>query len=606
MKRENVLVSEDALARQREFEAKIKEMFTSREAHPVACVDTFGCQQNVADGQKLMGMLADSGFTFTEDPKEADLVILNTCAVREHAEQRVFGNLGILTHTKKENPEQVICLCGCMAQEERVSQRVKESYRHVDLVFGPHALWKFPELLWRVYETRKRVFAVDNEDGTIAEGIPVVREKGVKAWVSIMYGCNNFCTYCIVPYVRGRERSRDPQCVLQEVRELVAAGYKDITLLGQNVNSYGNDLDLDYHFPDLLEDIDKIPGEYLIRFMSSHPKDATNHLFDVMSKCSHVAKQLHLPFQSGNDRVLKEMNRRYTREKYLEEIRYAKSVMPGLVLTSDVIIGFPGETEAEAMDTVSLVEEVGFDALFTFIYSPRPGTKAAAMPDPATRAEKQKWFDKLLEVQNANSAKLHAAYVGKPVRVLLRFAGPVIFRAQYFGARLVFQRCLQDQGDLAHRGIVVLVVQAAGVHKMRVGQAQRRGLFVHHGDERFLASGHGLCQRLRRLRAGGHDCAVQQIAHRDRLAVHIARHRRARKIQRIDNGLRHGECRVEIRQILRRHQQRHDLRHGRGINFLVHALFGQHRPALHVDQHGGRRIQLQIERLGRLRRLCQR
>ena len=342
MKRENVLVSEDALARQREFEAKIKEMFTSREAHPVACVDTFGCQQNVADGQKLMGMLADSGFTFTEDPKEADLVILNTCAVREHAEQRVFGNLGILTHTKKENPEQVICLCGCMAQEERVSQRVKESYRHVDLVFGPHALWKFPELLWQVYETRKRVFAVDNEDGTIAEGIPVVREKGVKAWVSIMYGCNNFCSYCIVPYVRGRERSRDPQCVLQEVRELVEAGYKDITLLGQNVNSYGNDLGLDYHFPDLLEDIDKIPGEYLIRFMSSHPKDATNRLFDVMAKCPHVAKQLHLPFQSGNDRVLKEMNRRYTRAQYLAEINYAKKVMPGLVLTSDVIIGFPG------------------------------------------------------------------------------------------------------------------------------------------------------------------------------------------------------------------------------------------------------------------------
>ena len=419
MKRENVLVSEDALSRQREFEAKIKEMFTAREAHPVACVDTFGCQQNVADGQKLMGMLADSGFTFTEDPKEADLVILNTCAVREHAEQRVFGNLGILTHTKKENPEQVICLCGCMAQEERVSQRVKESYRHVDLVFGPHALWKFPELLGQVYETRKRVFAVDNEDGTIAEGIPVVREKGVKAWVSIMYGCNNFCSYCIVPYVRGRERSRDPQCVLQEVRELVAAGYKDITLLGQNVNSYGNDLDLDYHFPDLLEDIDKIPGEYLIRFMSSHPKDATNRLFDVMAKCSHVAKQLHLPFQSGNDRVLKEMNRRYTREQYLAEINYAKKVMPGLVLTSDVIIGFPGETEAEAMDTVSLVDEVGFDALFTFIYSPRPGTKAASMPDPATRAEKQKWFDRLLEVQNANSAKLHAAYVGKTVRVLV-------------------------------------------------------------------------------------------------------------------------------------------------------------------------------------------
>ena len=419
MERERVLIPQADLDRQREFEEKIRGMFAAREAHPVACVDTFGCQQNVADGQKLMGMLEVCGFTFTQDPKEADLVILNTCAVREHAEDRVFGNLGILTHTKKENPEQVICLCGCMAQEERVSQRIKRSYPHVDLVFGPHALWKFPELLWQVYETHKRVFSVQDEHGTIAEGIPVVREKGVKAWVSIMYGCNNFCSYCIVPYVRGRERSRDPQAVLSEVRQLVEAGYKDITLLGQNVNSYGNDLDLGYHFPDLLADIDKIPGEYLIRFMSSHPKDATKRLFDVMAASSHVAKQLHLPFQSGNDRVLKEMNRRYTRQQYLDLVNYAKSVMPGLVLTSDVIIGFPGETEAEAMDTVSLVEEVGFDALFTFIYSPRPGTKAAEMPDPFPRSEKQKWFDKLLEVQNNMSAKLHAAYVGKTVRVLV-------------------------------------------------------------------------------------------------------------------------------------------------------------------------------------------
>ena len=419
MERKNVLVQPEDLARQQAFEEKIRAMFAAREAHPVACVDTFGCQQNVADGQKLMGMLQNCGFTFTQEPQGADLVILNTCAIREHAEQRVFGNLGILSHTKRENPEQVICLCGCMAQEPRVSKRVKESYRHVDLVFGPHALWRFPELLWQVYETKKRVFSVEDEDGTIAEGIPVVREKGVKAWVSIMYGCNNFCSYCIVPYVRGRERSRDPQCVLQEVRELVEAGYKDITLLGQNVNSYGNDLEGAYDFADLLAQIDQIPGEYLIRFMSSHPKDATKKLFDTMARCSHVAKQLHLPVQSGNDRVLREMNRRYTREQYLELVNYAKSVMPDLVLTSDIIIGFPGETEAEAMDTVSLVEEVGFDALFTFIYSPRPGTKAAAMPDPASRQEKQKWFDKLLEVQNAKSAALHAAYIGKTVRVLV-------------------------------------------------------------------------------------------------------------------------------------------------------------------------------------------
>ena len=400
----------------RDFEERIREMFSARQVHPVACVDTFGCQQNVADGERLMGMLEACGFTFTQEPGQADLVILNTCAVREHAEQRVFGNLGMLTHTKKDNPDQVIVLCGCMAQEPRVSQRVKESYRHVDLVFGPQALWRFPELLYRVYEQRRRVFSVEEEDGSIAEGIPVVRERGVKAWVSVMYGCNNFCSYCIVPYVRGRERSRRPEAVVAEVRELVASGYKDITLLGQNVNSYnGGD---GYDFADLLAEIDQIPGDYRIRFMSSHPKDATHKLFDTMARCTHVAKQLHLPVQSGSDRVLREMNRRYTRAQYLELVNYARSVMPGLVITSDIIIGFPGETEEEAMETVSLVDEVGYDALFTFIYSPRPGTKAAQMPDPVSRAEKQKWFDKLLEVQNARSAALHAAYVGKTVRVL--------------------------------------------------------------------------------------------------------------------------------------------------------------------------------------------
>ena len=405
------------MARQREFMNKIRTLWG--ETQPAACVETFGCQQNVADGQRLMGMLEACGFRFTGKPEKADLVLVNTCAVREHAEQRVFGNLGILTHTKKENPRQVIVLCGCMAQEERVANRVRESYRHVDLVFGPQALWKFPELLWQVYESRKRVFSIQDEHGSIAEGIPVVRERGVKAWVSIMYGCNNFCSYCIVPYVRGRERSRDPDAVLAEVRQLVREGYKDITLLGQNVNSYGNDLDISYDFADLLREIDQIEGEYWIRFMSSHPKDATKKLFDTMAGSRHVARQLHLPFQSGNDRVLREMNRRYTRAQYQELVAYARTVMPGLVLTSDVIIGCPGETEAEAMDTVSLVKEIGFDALFTFIYSPRPGTKAAEMPDPVPRAEKQKWFDTLLEVQNTESAARHRAYVGQTIRVLV-------------------------------------------------------------------------------------------------------------------------------------------------------------------------------------------
>ena len=419
MERKNVLVPEAELARQREFEQKVREMFEAREAHPVACVDTFGCQQNVADGQKLMGMLEEMGFTLTDKPMEADLVILNTCAVREHAEDRVFGNLGALTHAKKENPEMVLCLCGCMAQETRVSERIKKSYPLVNLTFGPHALWKFPELLWQVYESRKRVFSVADEHGTIAEGIPVVREKGVKAWVSIMYGCNNFCSYCIVPYVRGRERSREPEDILAEVRQLVEEGYKDITLLGQNVNSYGKDLDNPMDFADLLAKVNEIPGDFLIRFMTSHPKDATQKLFETMARCEKVAPVLHLPFQAGNDRVLKVMNRRHTREQYLEKIRALKALIPDIVLTSDVIVGFPGETTEEFEDTLKVLEEVRYDALFTFIYSPRVGTPAAKMDDPMSHQEKLANFNRLLALQDAISEEKHAAYIGKTVRCLI-------------------------------------------------------------------------------------------------------------------------------------------------------------------------------------------
>ena len=419
MRQQTTRISPEDISRQLQYCREVAALSAARPAQPLAFVDTYGCQQNEADSERIRGYLREMGYGFTQDEEQAQIIVLNTCAIREHAEQRVLGNLGALVHVKRRHPEQIICVCGCMAQEAHVAEKIKQSFRHVDLVFGPHALWRFPEFIHTLLTQRGRVFQVAEEAGSISEGIPVVRQDRVKAWVSIMYGCNNFCSYCIVPYVRGRERSRRPEDILAEVEQLAAEGYRDITLLGQNVNSYGNDLDLDYHFPDLLADIDRIPGEYLIRFMSSHPKDATPRLFDVMAASSHVAKQLHLPFQSGNDRVLKEMNRRYTRQQYLDLVNYAKRVMPGLVLTSDVIIGFPGETEAEAMDTVSLVEEVGFDALFTFIYSPRPGTKAAAMPDPATRAEKQKWFDRLLEVQNNRSAKLHAAYVGKTVRVLV-------------------------------------------------------------------------------------------------------------------------------------------------------------------------------------------
>ena len=419
MDRKLVVLDEAQMARQRDFEQKIRAIHEGRGVTPKALVDTFGCQQNVADSQNIMGMLRAMGCELTDEVKEADIVVLNTCAIRDHAEKRVYGTLGALTHTKKANPEQIICLCGCMAQRSEVAQKVRKSYRHVDLVFGPQAMWKFPELLHQVYTRRGRVFSVEDEHGHIAEGMPVVREGGIRAWVSIMYGCNNFCSYCIVPYVRGRERSRDPERILEEVRELAAAGYKEITLLGQNVNSYGKDLGTGYNFAALLRDIDKIEGDYLIRFMSSQPKDATHELFDAMAECRHVAKQLHLPVQSGCDRVLRAMNRPYNKEKYLELITYARKVMPELVLTSDVIIGFPGETEAEAMETVELVRQVEFDALFTFIFSPRPGTPAAKMEDPVPRAEKQVWFDRLCDAQNEISARLHAGYVGRTVRALV-------------------------------------------------------------------------------------------------------------------------------------------------------------------------------------------
>ena len=419
MERKHVIIADADLQRQRDFEKKIKAMHESRNAAPKALVDTFGCQQNVADSQHILGMLEAMGFTFTDRAEEADIIVLNTCAIRDHAEKRVFGNLGALTHTKRAHPEQIICLCGCMAQRPEVAEKVRKSYRHVDLVFGPQALWKFPELLMQVYTRRGRVFSIDDEHGRIAEGMPVVREGSIRAWVSIMYGCNNFCSYCIVPYVRGRERSREPERILAEVRELVQAGYKEITLLGQNVNSYGKDLDTDWDFADLLSAIDEIEGDYLIRFMSSQPKDAGYKLFDTMARCVHVAKQLHLPVQSGCDRVLRAMNRPYDRAKYLDLITYARKVMPELVLTSDVIIGFPGETEAEAMETVALVKEVEFDALFTFIFSPRPGTPAAKLADPVPRAEKQVWVARLCPVQNELSARRHAAYVGKTLRVLV-------------------------------------------------------------------------------------------------------------------------------------------------------------------------------------------
>ncbi|MCI8478341.1 MAG: tRNA (N6-isopentenyl adenosine(37)-C2)-methylthiotransferase MiaB [Oscillospiraceae bacterium] len=439
MKRITTRITPEQLAEQRTWCDRIMERNAAQPRPQLAFVDTYGCQQNEADSERLRGYLAQMGYGFTQEEAAADVIVINTCAIREHAEQRVLGNVGALVHTKRDNPNQVICLCGCMAQEPHVAEKIKRSYRQVDLVFGPHALWRFPELLCRCLTGRERIFDLEDEPGSIAEGIPVVRQNQVKAWVSIMYGCNNFCSYCIVPYVRGRERSREPQAVLDEIRGLVQAGYRDITLLGQNVNSYGKDLEKPMTFAALLTAASEIPGDFLLRFMTSHPKDASPALFEVMANSPKVAPCLHLPFQSGNDRVLQAMNRGYTRGGYLEKIAALRAAIPDIVLTSDVIVGFPGETEKEFEDTLRLVEEVGFDALFTFLYSPRVGTPAARLPDPVGKAEKSAWFQRLVDLQNRISQEKHQAYVGKTLRCLVDGVGetPGSLTARTAGNRLV-------------------------------------------------------------------------------------------------------------------------------------------------------------------------
>ena len=437
MNTKTTVISQEALENQFAFCDKIAALWAAQGVTPKAYVETYGCQQNEADSEKLRGYLTQSGYAICQEAEGADVVVMNTCSIREHAEQRVFGNLGALTHTKRRHPAQKIFLCGCMAGEEKVSARVKESYPYVDGVFSTHHLWQFPEILYNVLTKKKRQFYVADEAGSIAEGIPQVRDSKLKAWVSIMYGCNNFCTYCIVPYVRGRERSRRPEAILEECRQLAERGCKEITLLGQNVNSYGKDLDCGMDFADLLAQIAQLPGDFLIRFMTSHPRDASTKLFDTMAKYPKIAKQLHLPFQSGSSRVLKAMNRHYDRETYLSKVRYAKSVMPELVLTSDVIVGFPGETEEEFEETISLIEEVRYDSLFTFIFSPRTGTPAAKMEDPTPKEEKNRRFDKLCARQNAISEDIHKSYIGKTLRCLVDGKDKDNLTARTEGGRLV-------------------------------------------------------------------------------------------------------------------------------------------------------------------------
>ena len=399
--------------------AAAKVLAAFYETPPLAYVRSYGCQQNVNDGEKIKGVLQDVGYGLCDNVEHADLILFNTCAVREHAEQRVFGNVGALKKLKEQNPRLMIGVCGCMAQQEHIVEKLRQSYPYVDLVFGVDGIDRLPAMLAERIRKGKRYLEKPAERNAVVEELPIRRDSGFRAWLPIMYGCDNFCTYCIVPYVRGRERSREPAAILAEFRQLVEQGYKEITLLGQNVNSYGKGLEHPIDFADLLNLLCEVPGDYQIRFMTSHPKDASRKLIDTIAAQEHLCKHIHLPVQSGSDRLLKEMNRHYNVAQYMDLIRYAKEKIPGVTFSSDIIVGFPGEREEEFLQTVDLVREVGYASLFIFIFSPRPGTRAAGMEDPVPAAEKSRWFAQLQEVQRAIGSARFAGLVGQTLRVLV-------------------------------------------------------------------------------------------------------------------------------------------------------------------------------------------
>ena len=390
---------------------------------PLAYVHSYGCQQNVNDGERIKGVLVDIGYGLCDKPEDADLILFNTCAVREHAEQRVFGNVGALKGLKEKKPGLIIGLCGCMANQAHVVEKLRKSYPYVDLVFGVDGIDTLPQLICRKLEQHKRVLLDPAQRPVIVENLPIRRESEFRAWLPIMYGCDNFCTYCIVPYVRGREKSRRPADILAEFRGLVEAGYKEITLLGQNVNSYGKGLEEQIDFADLLNLLCSVPGDYHIRFMTSHPKDASRKLIDTIAAQPRICKHLHLPVQCGSNRILQQMNRRYTVEQYLDLIEYARARVPGITFSSDIIVGFPGETEEDFCQTLELIKKVGYMQLFTFIYSKREGTKAALLPDPTPRKEKTDRMERLLKTQDAIAMELVKAQVGQTVRVLVEGYG---------------------------------------------------------------------------------------------------------------------------------------------------------------------------------------
>ncbi|UZW16190.1 tRNA (N6-isopentenyl adenosine(37)-C2)-methylthiotransferase MiaB [Clostridium pasteurianum] len=383
-------------------------------------IETWGCQMNEEDSEKLSGMLKLSGYERTEDKKKADLIIFNTCCVRENAEQKVYGNLGALKSVKEKRPDLIIAICGCMMQQENMADDIIKRFPFVDIIFGTHNSHMLPEYLNRVKQEGKSIIEIWDKEKGIVEGLPVDRLSKIKAFVTIMYGCNNFCTYCIVPYVRGRERSRTPEDIEKEIRELVKEGYKEITLLGQNVNSYGKDFTPALDFADLLMRINKIEGLERIRFMTSHPKDLSLKVIEAIRDSEKVCKHIHLPVQSGSSKILKKMNRHYDREYYMKLIKNIKEQIPGIALSTDIIVGFPGETEEDFNDTLKLIEDVEYDSAFTFLYSPRKGTPASQMEEEMISEEvKHERFNRLVTLVNDISAKKNREYHNKIVEVLV-------------------------------------------------------------------------------------------------------------------------------------------------------------------------------------------
>ncbi len=439
----NKFVPKNEIERQETFCNHVADLL--RGQNLFCCIRTFGCQQNEADSERLAGMAEEMGYIITQDPTQADLILFNTCAVREHAELKTLSITGQCKHLKELRPSLRIGICGCMVSQKHREEDIRKSYPYVDFLFGTGQIHRFPEILFRSLTENRRLFLPNDDTEQIAEGLPISRGSAFQAWVSIMYGCNNFCTYCIVPYVRGRERSRKPEDILAEIRMLAEKGYKEITLLGQNVNSYGKDLSTPCDFASLLRRICAIPGDFLIRFMTSHPKDVSPSLIETIAENKKIARQFHLPLQSGSDRILRQMNRKYTLESYLHTVNALRCAIPDIGLSTDLIVGFPTETEEEFSETLQVVSQISYDAAYTFIYSPRRGTAAASMEGQIAEKIKSDRCRRLVELQSAIARKKNEEQVGKTLRALVE--GPSKTNSERLTGRTEQNRLVHFSGD---------------------------------------------------------------------------------------------------------------------------------------------------------------